>query len=70
MRNLELLADWRGFQRTDGRDFAKNRHHPVPRDEFLDGGSGLAVLGLVVLGEQLELAPEHAACGIDFLYGE
>jgi hypothetical protein len=68
--NFELLADRRGFERTDGRDFAENRHDLVARNQFAHGGGGFAVLRLVVFGDQFNLFSKHAARRVDFVHGQ
>src|SRR5688572_24273404 len=69
-RDPGVLADGRGLEGAAGRDFAEDGDDLVAGDELFDDRGGLARLGLVVLGEQLELAAEDAAGGVDLLDGE
>src|ERR1035437_9630431 len=68
--DLEILGDGRGLEGAAGGDLAKEGDDLVAGDELLDDGGGLALLRLVVFGDQLELPAEHAARGVELLDGE
>ena len=69
-RDLVLLANRRGFERTAGRNFAENGYDAIARDQFIDDGGGFAGFGLRVFGDEFELLAEDAARRVDFFDGE
>ena len=69
-RDLVVLGDGRGLEGPAGGDLAEEGDDLVAGDEFFDDGGGLALLGLVVLGDELDLASQDAAGGVQLLDGE
>ena len=66
-RHVRTLEHGGGLERV-GRGIApEHGHHVVAGDKFLGDGGGLARLGLVVLGSQLQRPAEHAAGGVELL---
>src|SRR5581483_9820347 len=64
------FADGSGLERAAGGDLPEDGHDLVAGDELAHGGGGLARLGLVVFGDEVDFPAEHAAGGVDFLNGE
>ena len=69
-------GDFRGLgERGDlegaaGRHFAEDGDDFVAGEQFFGDGGRLAGLGLVVLGDEFELAAEDAAGGVEFFEGQ
>ena len=69
-RDLRGLADRGGLEGPARGELAEDGDDLVAGDEFFDDRGGLAGLRLVVLGDQLELAAQQAAGGVELLDGE
>ncbi len=69
-RDFVLLADGRGFERFRRRHFAEHGDDFVLRDELAHDRCRLSGHGLIVLGDELQFSPEHAARRVDLVDGE
>ena len=69
-RHLGVLTNRRGLERPPRRDLAEDRDDLVARHELAHHAGRLALLGLRVLGDQLELPAQHPARRVQLLDGE